>query len=346
MTNTKVDTLNITFENRFNNALKEIRRKGVKARRNVMGCCRGCVIGDGYNENTPFIEHYGGQGNKFMLDGNHAYYVSGNDYKPIDAIYFSHDNLVTDGEINEFGRIVLDTFDYYGIVIDWDKSDGMSIIVKPLVSIPHRTPHEEALLVNTLMDRYNLTAEQLLEHNYAYTTITPMLYELKYTDEYLDGIAKRIREAVDEAEERMRNANEANAKRQEQLRINEEHQLRLSEIYPPEDTLYPPKRVERTVMFIEATRPLMEFSGDELAEMVEYEAVMFMNSYSDSKRMVDDLLFHEIEALPEWASVSYWDAEQKLRNNHLIRHTNRTYFVWAIPQLDGYDHEATKGGKW
>lgn len=334
----------LTLETRFNQALKEIRSAGVKARRNVMGCCRGCAIGAGHeNDNKPFIEHYGGQGNRMMFEGDYAWYTSAkSSNKPIKKLYFSHDGLVVAGQLTEAGQAVLDAFERNGIVIDWDRTYGMSIIVLCLESVPHRTPHEQALIVNALMDKYGLTANQLLEHNYSYTTLGEYLYELKYDDEMLDGIAKHVRETLDDWAERDREREENNRKRQMQLEINQRHTIRIIELLGEDDQnkMYPQYRVQRKVKWLEITRPFMEYAGEALEDEMAIEELYYRGNYSGRDRMVDDLMFTEIEALPKWASVDYWEAEKELKNKYLIaewelvRYKN-IIFVWDKPNWEG-----------
>lgn len=123
----------MTLEQRFNEAMKDIRKGGVKARRNVSGCCRSCIAAEtNLPEGTPIIWHFGGQGNAFgfkSADGK-AYYRSDLDdawrwhrASSIDSIYFNHDGLLTDGKINDKGQFVLDTFALHGIAVDWDGSE-------------------------------------------------------------------------------------------------------------------------------------------------------------------------------------------------------------------------------
>lgn len=347
-TTTKQETL----ETRFNTALKEIRKAGVKARRNVMGCCRGCTIGTGHvDDNTPFIEHFGGQGNRFMFDGDYAYYHSPNQQGAIDKLYFGHDGLVENGQLTDAGNAVIEAFERNGIVIDWDRTDGHTIIVLPLESIPHRTPHEQALVVNALMDKYNLTAEQLLKGHYSYASLDKHLYELKYDDEYLDNLASKIRTNLDEWAEQDRIRTENNNRRILQNEINERHRERLEAVFESEDGKpYPTYQVDRIITWLEIVRPLSEFEGTGLMIEIETEAKHHDSTYSDRERLVQDKLFREIEALPSWVRVDEWEATKHLAEQYLIREavvTNknsygrtRVMFVWHKPMFESYNHEA------
>jgi hypothetical protein len=76
---------------RFDAAMKEIRKSGVKASRNVMGCCRSCISAGG-ESNHKVIWHYGGQGNRFQVYADGAY-EPGWDGRSVREVYFNHDNL-------------------------------------------------------------------------------------------------------------------------------------------------------------------------------------------------------------------------------------------------------------
>jgi hypothetical protein len=79
---------------RFDAAMKEIRKSGVKAQRNVNGCCRGCINTDTLNakEDQKIIWHYGGQGNRFTVYADCAA-EPGWDGDEVREVYFNHDNL-------------------------------------------------------------------------------------------------------------------------------------------------------------------------------------------------------------------------------------------------------------
>ena len=120
-----------TLEVRFNNAMKEIRKEGIRARRNVTGCCRSCIGAQGkLPEDVPLIWHYGGQGNSFCFFEGVAYEAvdSWTYGKPIQTAWFNHEELTDDDdEPNEYGQKVLSVFRKHGIVTDWNGTGGMCI---------------------------------------------------------------------------------------------------------------------------------------------------------------------------------------------------------------------------
>ena len=108
-----------TIEERFNNALKAIRRKGITARKNVMGCCRSC-IDLGLADNVPVIWHYGGQGNRQM--------ISEDDYN-FRTVYFNHSNLADNEELTPSGIAVIEAFESQGFEVEWERNEWKTIRV-------------------------------------------------------------------------------------------------------------------------------------------------------------------------------------------------------------------------
>jgi len=321
----------IPLETRFNTALKEIRKGGVKARRNVMGCCRSCSIGqDHVDDNTPFIEHFGGQGNRFMLQDNYAYYVTGTS-DPINKLYFSHDGLVKNGQLTEHGLMVIDTFERNGIVIDWDRTNSMSIVILMLDSVEQRTPHEQALMVNDLMDKYGLTAEQLLDPNYSIQRanwhvydkgISRYVFELRYTDEYIDTMAKHIADAVATIAEQQRERDERIKLADNQIAINERHKTAIDAKFAVED-------VDRIVHWLSITYPQQEFTFiDALASVIDAEERVYKGTYDNQQAVVEDLERMVIHNLPNWVTIDYYDAVRELGNQYIIERPASVFYVW------------------
>lgn len=105
----------------FESAVKEIRKQGVMARRNVSSCCRGCVdlkVAD----DQAIIWHFGGQGNAFQIFADGAMY---RDYSNCEGVYFNHSGIAG----TEKGQAVMEIFAKHGIVTEWDGSEGQCIYV-------------------------------------------------------------------------------------------------------------------------------------------------------------------------------------------------------------------------
>jgi hypothetical protein len=121
-----------TLQVRFDNAMKEIRKQGIRARRNVPGCCRSCLTATGkLPEGFPLIWHYGGQGSWFGFCGGLPYrardrWTWG---KSVKTVWFNHEGLNNDddGKPNEYGQKVLAIFQKHKIVTDWDGTSSMCI---------------------------------------------------------------------------------------------------------------------------------------------------------------------------------------------------------------------------
>lgn len=129
-----------TFETRFTQAMKDIRKAGILARRNVQSCCRSCYDPK-IEENQPIIWHFGGQGNAILIEGDSvgwrvredSYYVR---QGKVDAFYLNHSNLVNDdNELTTNGEVVLAAFARNGIVVSWDKSQWSCLEIKVAESI-------------------------------------------------------------------------------------------------------------------------------------------------------------------------------------------------------------------
>lgn len=118
----------MSVQNRFETAVKEIRKNGISVQRNVSGCCRGCISANQSEGESlkPIIWHYGGQGNRVTLDGDSLSYYKDSWTRGEDAegMYFNHGNLS-----DEQKDSILAIFAKNQIVIDWDKSESDCIYV-------------------------------------------------------------------------------------------------------------------------------------------------------------------------------------------------------------------------
>jgi hypothetical protein len=114
-----------TRKQAFDFAMREIRKNGITAKRNVKGCCRSCIVHP-EPKDKPIIWHYGGQGNSFTWENDKPvltytpiWYDEGDEN--VDLIYFNHSRLVADsGEITKAGQCVIETFQKHGFKIVWD----------------------------------------------------------------------------------------------------------------------------------------------------------------------------------------------------------------------------------
>jgi hypothetical protein len=118
----------------FDSAMRELRKSGMIAKRNVKGCCRGCIKIE--TDGKPLIWHYGGQGNAFTWRDDKAVlsYVPSWDYdgRAVEIIYFNHSGLVDEaGNRTDASRLVVDTFLQHGFGVIWDgtKSSCVGVIL-------------------------------------------------------------------------------------------------------------------------------------------------------------------------------------------------------------------------
>lgn len=138
-----ITALTPRFAERFDAAMKEIRKGKVVARRNVASCCRGCYV-TGVADDQPIIWHFGGQGNHFDVYADGAYYRSSSyGFKKVEKIYFNHSNLVGPEGVTPAGQLVLDAFANHGIVVEWDKTNSDCVAVNVQASLVPNFKYED-----------------------------------------------------------------------------------------------------------------------------------------------------------------------------------------------------------
>lgn len=114
----------MTLEDRIHKALKEIRRQGIVAKRNVHACCQSCANLD-VADNTPLLWSFGGAGNANTISGDSYDYSEWG---------FNHSNLANeDGTLTDAGERVLKTFASNRIFVDWENDDPSRRPYKKLI---------------------------------------------------------------------------------------------------------------------------------------------------------------------------------------------------------------------
>lgn len=147
-----------TFEERFKDFTKAVRKNGIKVRRNIYECCRGCVSSEKLgmkDENDPIIWHYGGQGNAIDLAGNKVYWRSYDGYnEPLcNEILFNFDNVWG----NDYETIIRKMLDEQFFVYEWE-SPNRCLIIKVDESNRNYLFH--------LREQLNLKDEQLIKASF------------------------------------------------------------------------------------------------------------------------------------------------------------------------------------
>ena len=118
----------------FDSAMKELRKNGITAKRNVRGCCRGCIDFPELPKGAPIVWHYGGQGNAFTWRDDKpmpTYTPAWETEQPLEQIYLNHSGLVAEsGGMTDAGRRVVDTFMEHGFGVKWNGtlSDCVEVI--------------------------------------------------------------------------------------------------------------------------------------------------------------------------------------------------------------------------
>jgi hypothetical protein len=121
-----------TMETNFRNALKDVRKAGIKTRLNVMECCRGCVTNEKLgidNNDVAIIWTYGGQGHatswvdglpyaRTDVQGRNSRYYRLRDEDMAWGDLFNH-NALSDKQKDT----VYDIFTAHGFVVNWEKDE-------------------------------------------------------------------------------------------------------------------------------------------------------------------------------------------------------------------------------
>ena len=117
----------------FDTAMRELRKNGIVAKRNVKGCCRSCISFPELPKGAPIIWHYGGQGDSFTWRDDTpvpTYTPTWQTEEPLERIYLNHNGLVAEsGEMTEAGRRVVDTFTRHGFGVEWDGTNRRCVEV-------------------------------------------------------------------------------------------------------------------------------------------------------------------------------------------------------------------------
>lgn len=122
-----------TTVERWDAAIKEARKAGVKVRQNVQQCCRGCITPEKLglkedDETTPYAFTFGGQGNAITWYNNQAYYraelnrtrnsrswYGRKDPKPVDRVFWNHG-----GEDLKAAEAIKAAFENNGFTVEWN----------------------------------------------------------------------------------------------------------------------------------------------------------------------------------------------------------------------------------
>lgn len=110
----------MTRKQAFDTVMRELRKNGIVAKRNVKGCCRSCIE---MPNDKPTAWHYGGQGQAFTWRDDKpvpTYTPTWQTEEPLEGIWLNHSGLVTEsGDRTEAGRLVIDTFQAHGFGVEW-----------------------------------------------------------------------------------------------------------------------------------------------------------------------------------------------------------------------------------
>jgi len=119
----------LSTKERWNKAVREIRKTGVAIKQNVRECCRSCVAEEKLgmkNSDQPYAFTYGGQGNATKWKDDEtmvlAYVPRYGRAEVVTEVYFNHGN--------DSAKVVADTFRANGFTVNWDGSENKCVTVK------------------------------------------------------------------------------------------------------------------------------------------------------------------------------------------------------------------------
>lgn len=307
-----------SFEERFKLATKQLKASGVGVYRNVQGCCRSCIGVDKFdNPTTPIVWHYGGQGNRFSLDGD-VVYNTNNGY--VENIYFNHSNLT-----DALKDMVVNIFAVNGIVLDWDKSDSHCIVVKPQLSVEHRTLEEQAYLVNGFLNQYGLGYSEMFggRNRYLFESLWSVAIS---ADAVVESWFKKERDERDRYEAQEREREERQRKREAQEALRDA----VIEVVDHSDKL-------RLLVWLQKAD--VELSDADVADkgkrVVALEDEAFVGAYSDVNDIVLEHYGEQIRMMPKYfvekldfSSIRYDLFKDYYLGGKIRNGWNEPFFVW------------------
>jgi len=272
-----------TFEQRFKLATKTLKSFGIGVYRNVKGCCRSCIGVDKFdNPVMPIIWHYGGQGNAFKMEGDVVYTADGG-YET--GMYFNHANLT---DVHK--DMVVKTFENLGIVIEWDKSDSQCLLVKPRLSVPHRSDEEQAYLVNEMLNKYSLAYSDMFGYRNKY--MFESLWSLGISnDNVVESWFKQERENLDREAQRNKEWQERIDARARQDALRD--QLKLVRTHDDPERFFGWVSVAN----IDLSEADVEDKGSRL---VVLEDSLYVGAYSDQNDIVLEHFAEQLASTPKY----------------------------------------------
>lgn len=123
------EVVELPTKERWNNAVRAIRKTGVAIKQNIRECCNSCITLDQIGAKTdtqPWAYTYGGQGfaTKWENDYKMVAASTPRDVRgvPVTEVYFKHGN--------GSAQVVADTFRDNGFIVEWNGSDSRAVVVK------------------------------------------------------------------------------------------------------------------------------------------------------------------------------------------------------------------------
>lgn len=111
-----------TTKQKFNRALRNTRKEGIKVLQNVQECCRSCITSEKLgltDDSQPYAFTYGGQGSAYRWLDNGP--VTRKHWAPVKVIYFNHDNGAAE--------VLFRNLKAEGLNVTWSGSDYQCVTV-------------------------------------------------------------------------------------------------------------------------------------------------------------------------------------------------------------------------
>lgn len=113
-----------TQKERFNKAIRDVRKQGVKVKQNVNMCCRSCIGLEDLgipNWDVPYTYTYGGQGSGYKWIDDKPVHTQERKGEPVKVLYFNH------GGEDDAGLAIACAMRDQGFKTEWDGSDDVCI---------------------------------------------------------------------------------------------------------------------------------------------------------------------------------------------------------------------------
>jgi hypothetical protein len=118
-------TTSTTQQERFQKAVRAIRKQGITTRQNARKCCRSCLAYDlGAEGHVPYAFTYGSQGSAYTWRDDRPVWVDRqwNGSQDVDKIFWNYDAAPT-------GEVIAAEFRKEGFTVEWDGTSSQCVMI-------------------------------------------------------------------------------------------------------------------------------------------------------------------------------------------------------------------------